>query len=613
VNTCEEATYIALDNRVYKDLELAHQWFVSSGGTILGSSTDDTLTVQWGNMVGNDTVVVHAYHPFNLDCEDWDTVIVSKTAPKLAGQVKYWNNVETPMPTPFPTEIYSSYPEDYFYLTLYRVDTSSVPPLDSLETVYVQPRLVEDLWEILSYFEFSLNTAMHGCDAEYVLKIWDGGLNYHTTPPPPEEETILGGAYTYNNWGGVNATDALAIQLMVGGSNNINGAPWNYSWVGLNSDSPWYGYYSHGVADVNSSNTYINGGVTALDGLTAKYRLVGLLGSFPHNGAGSNQFSPNFRVTGRMVDTVPEITFPAPFDYDNADDVPFTHSGVDYMYFSQAEDHNYTSASIPWTSSKKYINIYYEALGDLNASYVPLSDGFKSPTNLTLSYEGYIKTSVNQQLTIPVSIDRRAEVGALTLSFSYRNDLIEVLGTGYSDDDVFINQKDGVLNIGWYSLDAMKLLEGASVVEINVRVLAEIPTDTELFTLNAISELADAAANTIEGLKLKAVSITTDNILIPGDELEAYNYPNPFIDKTTIRYVLPETGQVKLEVYDAMGRLVRTLVDQTQEAGTQTIGFARTGGLLDGIYFYRISLKAENRLYSVRKSLNITQNPYGNR
>ncbi len=55
-----------------------------------------------------DTVIVHAYIDDDEQCDDWDTVLVSKTAPKLAGQVKYWNDVETPMPSPFPTEIYAT-------------------------------------------------------------------------------------------------------------------------------------------------------------------------------------------------------------------------------------------------------------------------------------------------------------------------------------------------------------------------------------------------------------------------------------------------------------------------------------------------------------------------
>jgi hypothetical protein len=42
------------------------------------------------------------------------------------------------------------------------------------------------------------------------------------------------------------------------------------------------------------------------------------------------------------------------------------------------------------------------------------------------------------------------------------------------------------------------------------------------------------------------------------------NYPNPFNPSTTIRYSLARDGHVSLRVYDVAGRLVRTLVDDSQ-------------------------------------------------
>ncbi len=45
------------------------------------------------------------------------------------------------------------------------------------------------------------------------------------------------------------------------------------------------------------------------------------------------------------------------------------------------------------------------------------------------------------EMTLPVTINRDVEVNAITLSFSYRNDLIEVLGTNYADDDMFIRDR----------------------------------------------------------------------------------------------------------------------------------------------------------------------------
>ncbi len=68
---------------------------------------------------------------------------------------------------------------------------------------------------------------------------------------------------------------------------------------------------------------------------------------------------------------------------------------------------------------------------------------------------------------------------------------------------------------------------------------------------------------------------------------DAKNYPNPFNPVTTISYTLKENTSVKLTVYDRLGREVKTLVDENQNAGTHTVDF-NGGNLPSGIYFYRI-------------------------
>ena len=76
------------------------------------------------------------------------------------------------------------------------------------------------------------------------------------------------------------------------------------------------------------------------------------------------------------------------------------------------------------------------------------------------------------------------------------------------------------------------------------------------------------------------------------------NYPNPFNPATTIQYSLPENGPVTLKIYDVTGRLVRTLVDQSQRAGLHNViwngrnDFGHSVG--SGVYFYQ--LRMNNRV-----------------
>jgi len=75
------------------------------------------------------------------------------------------------------------------------------------------------------------------------------------------------------------------------------------------------------------------------------------------------------------------------------------------------------------------------------------------------------------------------------------------------------------------------------------------------------------------------------------------NYPNPFNPATTIKFQLPEkngtaTVRTVLRVYDILGRLVRTIVDEDMSPGFYTKqwdGLNDNGvGISSGVYFYSI-------------------------
>ncbi len=71
----------------------------------------------------------------------------------------------------------------------------------------------------------------------------------------------------------------------------------------------------------------------------------------------------------------------------------------------------------------------------------------------------------------------------------------------------------------------------------------------------------------------------------------AQSYPNPFNPQTRIEYTLPVGGHVSLEVFDLLGRSVRTLVGEEQAAGTHTVVFDAKD-LPNGTYVYRLTAGA---------------------
>jgi len=70
------------------------------------------------------------------------------------------------------------------------------------------------------------------------------------------------------------------------------------------------------------------------------------------------------------------------------------------------------------------------------------------------------------------------------------------------------------------------------------------------------------------------------------------NYPNPFNPETTIRYQLAQNENVKLQIFNIKGQLVRSLVNASQNAGFYTVLWNGTdvngSSCSSGIYFYRL-------------------------
>ena len=86
--------------------------------------------------------------------------------------------------------------------------------------------------------------------------------------------------------------------------------------------------------------------------------------------------------------------------------------------------------------------------------------------------------------------------------------------------------------------------------------------------------------------------LSTDKDVIPLQYILHQNYPNPFNPVTTLRYDLPENGLVNITIYDMLGREVKTLINQTQDAGYRSVIWNATNDygkpVSAGIYLYQI-------------------------
>jgi photosystem II stability/assembly factor-like uncharacterized protein len=105
--------------------------------------------------------------------------------------------------------------------------------------------------------------------------------------------------------------------------------------------------------------------------------------------------------------------------------------------------------------------------------------------------------------------------------------------------------------------------------------------------------LADTSRRSVEDYLTRKYTTGTSVVERTGNELPAtfalfQNYPNPFNPKTVVRFQVPGISDVKLVVYDILGREVAVLVNERKSAGIYEASYGASG-LASGVYIYRLT------------------------
>jgi M6 family metalloprotease-like protein len=96
-------------------------------------------------------------------------------------------------------------------------------------------------------------------------------------------------------------------------------------------------------------------------------------------------------------------------------------------------------------------------------------------------------------------------------------------------------------------------------------------------------DMIDAALAFLWG----ATGVDDDVASIPDEFALSQNYPNPFNAATNISFSLPQAGEVKVVIYDLLGRVVDVPLDEFKEAGEHAVTW-NAEDFTSGIYFYRL-------------------------
>ncbi len=98
------------------------------------------------------------------------------------------------------------------------------------------------------------------------------------------------------------------------------------------------------------------------------------------------------------------------------------------------------------------------------------------------------------------------------------------------------------------------------------------------------------------------VGVESKNPFLENYEFKISNYPNPFNPTTTIAYQIPKDRFVNLVVYNSLGQIVATLVNEHQTSGKYSVQFS-ANNLPSGVYFYKIesgSFSKANKMLLLR-------------
>ena len=285
--------------------------------------------------------------------------------------------------------------------------------------------------------------------------------------------------------------------------------------------------------------------------------------------------------------------------------------------------------SIVWGNSNPAIYHYNVTADSLNVNYSNIQDGWEGEGNIDANPLFCNADSSDYTLAenspCVGSGENNANMGALDVGCGPYNfsptdfSLIEPS----NDSEIMIdasNVDNGSITFSWEESidendDLLMYLMRATSNEIGNH---DIDTSATSFSVSYADMIEDMTENNATVATIEWTVHVTDGIdtveannapftitidggwamnasaeaLIPEVFALHQNYPNPFNPTTSLRYDLPENSLVNITIYDMMGREVKTLVNQTQDAGYKSVVWNATNDygrpVSAGIYLYQI-------------------------
>jgi len=206
-----------------------------------------------------------------------------------------------------------------------------------------------------------------------------------------------------------------------------------------------------------------------------------------------------------------------------------------------------------WPLANSYANLFFNIEDQsVKINSLPLS------TDSELNFPIYMDATLSGEFTLNwplAAVPEEASIYLVEVASGKQYDLHQMESLTFS-----------------YTATAKKQVSKNSLLNRESGSISTITTSAEPVFILKINPFTTSAEETLD---------------LPKDVELAQNYPNPFNPTATIQFGVPQQAKVTLEVFDVLGRKVRTLVNETKAAGRYSVRFDAQH-LSSGLYFYRL-------------------------
>ena len=184
--------------------------------------------------------------------------------------------------------------------------------------------------------------------------------------------------------------------------------------------------------------------------------------------------------------------------------------------------------------------------------------------------------------------------GGLAITPAWNSTLLVIAGVLQNSLGDRLGIYEVTFNTTWIDVTPMaNTVPGGNTQEVTVTIDPDMLRANEYrVNLNIASVVLDTTYRLPVILYVLDTAPDDRDGSVPQEFALYQNYPNPFNPSTEIRFDLPQTIDVELRVYNTLGQLVSTLVNETQTAGSHVVRWNGTSdfgeAVATGLYIYEV-------------------------